>query len=68
MSIDMSTSEQKTNQDITWQDAIDQSESEIRVYQARIKKLRKSLTFFKKKASSGEPFPQTKAHRHKEIS
>jgi len=65
---DMSTEKTRRIKDITWSDAIERSEIEIRVCQDRIKILRKSLYFFKKQESLGVPFPTPEITRHKETS
>ena len=68
MSIDTVKHEHKTKKDVDWGDLVEHSESEIRAHQEKIKELRKSLSFFKKQASCGVPFPVEIPHRHKEIS
>jgi hypothetical protein len=64
MSRDSVNGESTTNRDITWQSLIEHSESEIRTCAERLKMLRKSLYFFRKKAASGEPFPLPSKGRH----
>ena len=68
MSIDTSESEITTKKDTSWTDLILYAEEEIRAYQEKIKKARKSLNFFRKQSDSGVPFPVKKGARHRKIS
>jgi uncharacterized protein (DUF342 family) len=65
MSIDNVNGEQKIKKDITWEELIEHSEAQIRACRERISKLRKSLTFFKKLAKEGVPFPTPSRSRQK---
>jgi hypothetical protein len=57
MSIDIVNAKGLTKKDITWDSLVSDSESQIKVYRQKIEELRKSIKFFKKKASLGVPFP-----------
>jgi len=56
--------ESGTKQDITWKEAIADSEAEIRACEQKIAKLRKSIVFFKQQEVAGVPFPTKNLHRH----
>ena len=60
--------EEKTKKDITWSHLIADSDAQIKAMSTRIKKLRKSIVFFKKQEASGVPFPVPEENRHKEFS
>lgn len=68
MSRDNVNSKDEAKQDITWQDVIRDSEALILEHRGKIKELRKSLKFFKKKASEGIPYPGFSGIRHKHFS
>jgi hypothetical protein len=68
MSRDVSTGENTTKQDMTWDALIKHSEVEIQKLIEKQKILRKSLNYFKKQADSGIPFPAPSEPRQKEIS
>ena len=68
MSLDKVNGKDMSKKDIDWTDLIAYSEDEIRVYQAKIKKVRKSLNFFKKQADSGVAFHLDKSIRHRDLS
>jgi hypothetical protein len=57
MSTDNVNSEQNRKKDITWEELIEYSESEIRACREKIAKLRNSLNFFRQRAKEGIPFP-----------
>lgn len=68
MSRDTVNNENTAKQDITWDELISASESEISVCKEKIVNLRKSLVFFKKQKEMGIPFPLAGTGRHKKIS
>lgn len=68
MPVDKIQKKDKAKKDMNWTILERQSEREIKQLQARLKKLRKSLKFFKKQADSGIPFPIDKIARHAHLS
>ena len=57
--------------EVSWKHLIDASEKEIETCTHRIKELRKSLFFFKKKEASGTPFPikrEVNTNTHEDLS
>jgi hypothetical protein len=68
MTVDNVQEKDKAKKDINWTILVRQSEREIKQLQARISRLRKSLTFFQKQADSGVPFPLEKIARHQHLS
>lgn len=62
MSIDLSMAKNKrteTNRDsITWKVLIKDTETQISEAEMQIRRLRRSLRFFKKKDASGDTFPK----------
>ena len=68
MSRDSVKDEDNANQDINWETLIKHSEAEIRACREKIKTPSKSISFFKKQADSGAPFPLEKDDRHAETS
>lgn len=60
--------ENKTNKDITWDDLIRHSEAQMAQMSSQMKRLRKSIVFFKKEKELGVPFPHPDMSRHKKAS
>jgi hypothetical protein len=68
MSRDTVNSKINPKRDTEWEALIERSEAEISACRERLRKLHKSLRFFKKQASSGTPFPLSGEDRHQKIS
>ena len=62
---DVSTENIQRKKDITWNELIKDSETEILACLKKIAELRKSLRFFKKQADMGIHFPKPEINRHK---
>ena len=65
MSVDSVKRKEEAKEDISWAGLIKDSEAEIAACQAKIRRLRKSLIFFKKQEASGVGFPAETITRHK---
>jgi len=68
MSRDTSMANKERKQDTSWIELIEYSQTEINACEERIKKLRKSLIFFKNQAKEGVPFPVSESTRHPKTS
>jgi hypothetical protein len=68
MTVDKVQEKDKAKKDINWRILVQQSEREIKQLQARISRLRKSLTFFNEQADSGVTFPIKEIARHRDLS
>ena len=68
MSRDAVNGEEKEKKDVNFNTLVADTEARILEYQNKIKNLRKSLVFFKKKADAGVPFPALDDTRHTKIS
>jgi hypothetical protein len=64
MSVDKTEGENPPKQDISWKSAISDAEKQIQTHQETIKRLRKSIIFFKKQEEASVPFPQKSWRRH----